>query len=88
MGVQLTNAAVRSGRASAVLVADDLSGARRDRLIERWRAAGVALHTGWTKDELGELAGKPAVAVLSIADRDIAAGMAALEPRDTEEREE
>lgn len=33
---------------------------------------------GWTKDELGELAGRAAVAALTITDPDIAAGIAAL----------
>lgn len=75
MGVALTRAAVRSGRAAAVLVAEDLQAARRDALIERWRAAGLAVFRGWTKDELGEIAGKPAVAVLTVTDRNIAAGL-------------
>lgn len=77
--MRLAREAVRRGRASAILVADDLAGSRRERLVAAWRGAGVAVHDGWTKDELGELAGRPAVAALTVTDRNIAAGIAALE---------
>ena len=40
------------------------------------RSAGVTIYRGWSKDELGELAGKPAVAVLSVTDPNIVAGVA------------
>lgn len=79
MGVALTRDAVRRRRAAVVLVAEDLSSARRDRLLESWRAAGIPVSRGWTKEELGELAGKPAVAVLAVTDRHMAAGIAAIE---------
>lgn len=75
----LTRDAVRGGRAAAVLVADDLSSNRRDRLLAQWREAGVPISRGWTKDELGELAGRPAVAVLTLTDRHMAAGIVAIE---------
>ncbi|MFN2382964.1 MAG: L7Ae/L30e/S12e/Gadd45 family ribosomal protein [Gemmatimonadota bacterium] len=78
IGVALTRAAVREGHAAAVLIAEDLNSTRRDALIERWRVAGVPLYRGWTKDALGELAGRNAVAVLPVTDRHVAAGMAAL----------
>lgn len=77
--MELTRQAVRDGRAAAVLLADDLAAGRRDRLIERCREAGVPVSHGWTKEELGEIAGKPAVAVLSVTDRNMAAGIAAIE---------
>lgn len=75
VGVALTRGAVRSGAAAAILIAEDLRADRRDALLDQWAAAGLTVFRGWTKDELGELAGKPAVAVLSIIDRNIAAGL-------------
>ncbi|HUP01255.1 MAG TPA: ribosomal L7Ae/L30e/S12e/Gadd45 family protein [Gemmatimonadota bacterium] len=75
VGVALTRTAVRSGRVAAVLVAEDLRPDRRDSLIERWGAAGFPIFRGWSKDELGEIAGKPAVSVLAVTDRNIAAGL-------------
>lgn len=75
IGVALTGDAVRKGRADAVLVADDLSSHRREKLIARWLESRVPIYGGWTKDELGELAGRPAVAVLAISDPHIAAGL-------------
>ena len=78
VGVALTKAAVRSGRVAAVLVAEDLRSDRRDALIDRWSAAGVPVFRGWSKDELGEIAGKTAVSVLAVTDRNIAAGLRAL----------
>lgn len=88
VGVRLTREAVRDGRATAVLVANDLASSRRDRWIARWREAGVPVYTGWTKDELGEIAGKPAVAALTVTDPNIAAGLAGLAepPRDSRRR--
>lgn len=62
-----------------MLVAEDLSSVRRDRLLARWTEAGVPISRDWTKDELGELAGKPAVAVLAVTDRNMAAGIVAIE---------
>lgn len=79
VGVELTRQALRDGRADVVLVAEDLSPNRRDRMVERCREAGVPASRGWTKEELGELAGKPAVAVLAVADPHMAAGIAAIE---------
>lgn len=75
VGIALTREAVRSGRARAVWIADDLVEHRGRALIERWRSAGVSIYRGWSKDELGDLAGKPAVAVLSVTDPNIAAGV-------------
>lgn len=75
VGIALTKQCVRDGRAKAIWIADDLSGRREESLLERWRAAGVSIYSGWTKDELGDLAGKPAVAVLSVTDPNIAAGI-------------
>ncbi|MGH7567008.1 MAG: L7Ae/L30e/S12e/Gadd45 family ribosomal protein [Gemmatimonadota bacterium] len=75
IGIALTRECVREGRARAVWIADDLSDRRGEALLNRWRASGVAIYGGWTKDELGDLAGKPAVAVLSVTDPNIAAGV-------------
>jgi ribosomal protein L7Ae-like RNA K-turn-binding protein len=75
IGIELTRQAVRAGRARAIWVADDLSDRRATVLLTRWRSSGVATYGGWTKDELGDLAGKPAVAVLSVTDRNIADGV-------------
>lgn len=79
VGVALTRETVRRGRAAVVLVAEDLSSHRRDRLLDRWRDAGVPVSRGWSKDELGELAGKTAVAVLAVTDPHMAAGIVAIE---------
>lgn len=79
MGVELTRQALRDGGAHVVLVAEDLSPNRRDRMVERCREAGVPVSRGWTKEELGELAGRAAVAVLAVADRHMAAGIVAIE---------
>lgn len=76
VGIALTKESVREGRVRAVWIADDLADKRSDALLERWRSAGVAIYRGWSKDELGELAGKPAVAVLSVTDPNIVAGVA------------
>lgn len=81
IGVRLSREAARRGEVAAALVADDLSASRRDRLVSRWRDSGIRVLEGWSKDELGEIAGKPAVAVLGITDRNIAAGIAALDAR-------
>lgn len=78
IGVALTREAVRARRAAAVLVAEDLSSHRRDALLATWREAGLPVYRGWSKDELGELAGKPAVAVLALTDRHLADGLAQL----------
>lgn len=78
VGVRQTVEAVREGRLSAVLLASDLAGPRRDALLARLRTAGVPTYEGWTKDELGELAGRVAVAALGITDRHIADGLARL----------
>ena len=75
VGIALTREAVRSGRARAIWIADDLAERRDVSLVARWRAANVVIYRGWTKDELGDLAGKPAVAVLSVTDPNIAAGV-------------
>ena len=75
VGVALTRDSVRAGRARAVWIADDLLERRSRSLIERWGASGVAIYRGWTKEELGELAGKPAVAVLSVTDPNIVTGI-------------
>lgn len=88
VGVRLTREAAREGRAEAILVADDLAPNQRERWIERWRGEGVAVYTGWSKDELGEIAGKPAVAALTITDRNIAAGLAELAERSSDRRPE
>lgn len=78
IGVRQTVDAVRERRLTAALLAADLSGPRRDALLERLRAAGVPVYEGWTKDGLGELAGRVAVAALGITDRHIADGLARL----------
>lgn len=75
IGIELTRQSVRAGQARAIWIADDLSDRRGEVLMNRWRASGVPIYGGWTKDELGDLAGKPAVAVLSVTDRNIAAGV-------------
>jgi ribosomal protein L30E len=75
VGIALTKQSARDGRARAIWIADDLAERRRESLLERWGAAGVGVYSGWTKDELGDLAGKPAVAVLSVTDSNIAAGV-------------
>ncbi len=75
VGIALTKQSVREGRAKAIWIADDLSARREESLLARWAAAGVGIYAGWTKDELGDLAGKPAVAVLSVTDPNIAAGI-------------
>ena len=66
---------MREGHARAIWIADDLSDRRGEALLNRWRKSGVAIYGGWTKDELGDLAGKPAVAVLSVTDPNIAVGV-------------
>jgi ribosomal protein L30E len=92
IGVKQTKAAVREGRLAAALLARDLAGPRRDALARRLREAGIPLYVGWAKDELGELAGRPAVAALGITDRHIASGLARLAAEgsagDAERREE
>jgi ribosomal protein L30E len=75
VGIALTKQCVRDGRARAIWIADDLSERRGESLLDRWGAAGVRIYSGWTKDELGDLAGKPAVAVLAVTDLNIAAGI-------------
>lgn len=75
VGVALTRAAVRDGRVHAAWMADDLSQRRAEALLDRWRAAGIRIYRGWSKDELGDLAGKAAVAVLSVTDPNITAGV-------------
>lgn len=75
VGIELTRQSVRARRAQAIWVADDLSDRRSEVLLIRWRSSGVPIYGGWTKDELGDLAGKPAVAVLSVTDRNIVAGI-------------
>lgn len=75
VGVALTKDGVRAGRVRAAWIADDLLAKRSQSLIDAWRATGVAIYRGWTKDELGDLAGKAAVAVLSVTDPNIAAGI-------------
>ncbi|HKY61431.1 MAG TPA: ribosomal L7Ae/L30e/S12e/Gadd45 family protein [Gemmatimonadota bacterium] len=78
IGVRQTVDAVRERRLTAALLASDLSGPRREALLERLRAAGVPVYEGWTKDGLGELAGRVAVAALGITDRHIADGLVRL----------
>lgn len=85
IGVRLNRKAAHERRLAAVLMADDLAPARRDALTDAWRGAGIAVYHGWTKDELGELAGRAAVAVLGVTDRNIAAGLAAADARSLEE---
>jgi len=75
IGVRQTVEAVRDRRLTAALLASDLSGPRREALLERLRKAGVPVYEGWTKDGLGELAGRVAVAALGITDRHIADGL-------------
>lgn len=88
VGVALTRDSVRAGRARAVWIADDLLERRSRSLIERWADTGVAIYRGWTKEELGELAGKPAVAVLSVTDPNIVAGIERiLSTSESDERE-
>lgn len=88
IGIALTREAMRDGRARAVWIADDLAERRSRALHDRWRSSGVAIYRGWTKDELGDLAGKPAVAVLSVTDPNIAAGVSQIVATATEiERE-
>ncbi|MEJ2152661.1 MAG: ribosomal L7Ae/L30e/S12e/Gadd45 family protein [Gemmatimonadota bacterium] len=78
IGVQQTRAAAKAGRAAATLVADDLSPRRREALVDRLDETGVAMYDGWNKDELGEIAGRAAVAALTITDRHIASGLSGL----------
>ena len=78
VGVRQTVEAVRERRLTAALLASDLSGPRREALLERLRVAGVPVYEGWTKDGLGEIAGRVAVAALGITDRHIADGLARL----------
>lgn len=78
IGVRQTRDAIREGRLSAALLARDLAGPRRQALLERLRGAAVPVYGEWTKDELGELAGRHAVAALGITDRHIASGLARL----------
>ncbi|HJR52501.1 MAG TPA: ribosomal L7Ae/L30e/S12e/Gadd45 family protein [Gemmatimonadota bacterium] len=75
VGIALTKQCVRDGRARAIWIADDLSDRREASLLDRWGSAGIRIYSGWTKEELGDLAGKPAVAVLSVTDLNIAAGI-------------
>lgn len=75
VGIALTKQCVRDGRARAIWIADDLSERREESLLDRWGVTGVRIYSGWTKDELGDLAGKPAVAVLAVTDLNIAAGI-------------
>lgn len=84
VGVRQTVEAVRERRLTAALLASDLSGPRHDALLERLRAAGVPVYEGWTKDGLGELAGRVAVAALGITDPHIADGLARLVDETTE----
>jgi ribosomal protein L7Ae-like RNA K-turn-binding protein len=79
VGVRLNRTAAREGEVAALLLAEDLAPERRDALAAGWREMGIAVYRGWSKDELGELAGKPAVAVLGIRDRNIAAGLARID---------
>ena len=79
VGVKLNRVAAHEGRVTAVLLAEDLAAERRDALAATWKAAGLDVYRGWSKEELGELAGKTAVAVLGIGDRNIAAGLASIE---------
>jgi ribosomal protein L7Ae-like RNA K-turn-binding protein len=83
IGVRQTVEAVREGRLTAVLLASDLSGPRREALLRRLRAAGVPVYEEWTKDGLGELAGRVAVAALGITDRHIADGLGRLADEET-----
>jgi ribosomal protein L7Ae-like RNA K-turn-binding protein len=78
VGIALTRQSVREGRVRAVWIADDVSDRRSEALLDRWRSAGVEIYRGWTKDELGDLAGKAAVAVLSVTDPNIAAGVSSI----------
>jgi ribosomal protein L30E len=78
IGVQQTRAAAVAGRAAATLVADDLSPRRRENLVDRLNEIGVTVYDGWNKDELGEIAGRAAVAALTITDRHIASGLSGI----------
>lgn len=88
IGIALTRQAVRDGRARAVWIADDLAERRSRALLDRWRSSGVVVYRGWTKDELGDLAGKAAVAVLSVTDPHIAAGVSQIVANPAEIEEE
>jgi hypothetical protein len=59
-------------------VADDLGSRRREILLDGLNQAGVAVYDGWNKDELGEIAGRAAVAALTITDRHIANGLSGI----------
>jgi ribosomal protein L7Ae-like RNA K-turn-binding protein len=63
-------------------MADDLSNRRSEALLDRWRSTGVAIYRGWTKEELGDLVGKSAVAVLAVTDPNIAAGVSQIVAND------
>lgn len=78
IGVRQTVEAIRERRLTAVLLASDLAGPRREALVGRLRAARVPVYEGWTKDGLGEIAGRVAVAALGITDPHIADGLARL----------
>lgn len=91
VGVKLNRVAAHAGKVAAILLAEDLAPERRDALAEGWRAMGLPVYRGWSKEELGELAGKAAVAVLGISDRNIAVGLARIDAAPAEgntEREE
>jgi ribosomal protein L7Ae-like RNA K-turn-binding protein len=88
IGVKLNREAARNRRIAAVFVADDLAQARREALVEAWRESGIAIYRGWSKDELGELAGRAAVAVLGLTDRNIAAGLETIEVASRKETKE
>ena len=83
VGLKMNREAAHGAKLAAVLIAEDLAAERRDTLIAAWRARGIAVHRGWTKDELGELVDRVAVTVLGVTDRNIAAGLEQIvsEPR-------
>jgi ribosomal protein L7Ae-like RNA K-turn-binding protein len=72
IGVKLNREAARNRRIAAVFVADDLAQARREALVEAWR----------------ESAGRAAVAVLGLTDRNIAAGLETIEVASRKETKE
>lgn len=75
IGIRQTVDRSRDAEVSATLVADDLRPDRRLSLIERLESAGFTVYGGWSKDELGAVAGRAAVAALTLTDRNIVAGV-------------
>lgn len=75
IGIRQSVDLLRQHTVATTLVADDLRSDRRRALVERLESAGIAVYGGWSKDELGAIAGRTAVAALTVTDRNIVAGL-------------